>query len=181
MYFAFVYNHYDKYKKLGPKGKKCIFIRYSEQSKGHVIIDEQDSGMVTEFELRDVTFLENKFSKQAEIGQDLSLYETEDQTASAIEPKMDSFPSKNISNDNEPVSIDVEIQSIVNPLDIYGLSGSNSNIDKSSYQSQPRRTSHPYVFYCHFENERKAFIVTPQDKEELRNVNEALTCSAKDK
>lgn len=63
MYFAFVYNHYDKYKKLGPKGKKCIFIRYSEQSKGHVIIDEQDSGMVTEFELRDVTFLENKFSK----------------------------------------------------------------------------------------------------------------------
>lgn len=92
------------------RGKKCIFIRYLEQSKGHVFIDEQDSGTVTEFESRDVTFLDNKFPRQGEIAQDLSFYETENQTASAIELEMNFFPSRSISNDNEPISIDVEIR-----------------------------------------------------------------------
>ena len=31
---AYVHNVSHEYGKLGPKGKKCIFIRYSEPSKG---------------------------------------------------------------------------------------------------------------------------------------------------
>ncbi|KAF7814540.1 zf-CCHC domain-containing protein/rve domain-containing protein/RVT_2 domain-containing protein/gag_pre-integrs domain-containing protein/UBN2_2 domain-containing protein [Senna tora] len=36
---AYIHDNSHKYGKLGPRGKKCIFIRYSEQSKGYVFID----------------------------------------------------------------------------------------------------------------------------------------------
>nr|XP_016512375.1 PREDICTED: uncharacterized protein LOC107829426 [Nicotiana tabacum] len=76
-----VYTHDSshKYGKLGPRGKKSIFIRYSETSKGYVFIDQQDSGSVTEFESRDVTFLEDEFPKKGEVGQNLTLFEIMDQ------------------------------------------------------------------------------------------------------
>ena len=57
-----------EYGQLGPRGKKSIFIRYSEQSKGYVCIGEHESGGVKEFESRDIIFLENDFPKQGEIG-----------------------------------------------------------------------------------------------------------------
>ena len=37
---AYVHNISHKYGKLGPRGKKYIFIRYSEHSKGYAFIDE---------------------------------------------------------------------------------------------------------------------------------------------
>ena len=37
---GYVHNTSHRYGKLGPKGKKCIFIRYSEHSKGYVLIGE---------------------------------------------------------------------------------------------------------------------------------------------
>lgn len=88
--------------------------------------------MVTKFESQDVAFLKNEFSKQGEIGQDLSLYEIEDQIASAIEPKWIFF-LVGVSKNNELVPIDIEIQSIVHPWDIFCPSRSNSNINKSIY------------------------------------------------
>ena len=76
---AYTHETSHKYGKLGPRGKKSIFIRYSEHSKGYVFIGEQESGSITEFESRDVTFLENDFPKKGEIGEDYSLFETLDQ------------------------------------------------------------------------------------------------------
>ena len=37
---AYIHNNTHQYGKLGPRGKKCIFIRYSETSKGFVFIGE---------------------------------------------------------------------------------------------------------------------------------------------
>ena len=89
---AYVHNSSHKYGKLGIRGKKSIFIRYSEQSKGYVFIGEQESGSVIEFESRDVTFLEKDFPKQRQISEDLLLYKTDDQIASASR-KLDPFNS----------------------------------------------------------------------------------------
>ena len=47
---AYVHNSSHKYEKLGPKGKKSIFIRYYEQSKGYVFIGEQEGDKIIEFE-----------------------------------------------------------------------------------------------------------------------------------
>ncbi len=44
-------------------------------------------------ELQVVTFLENNFPKQVELGEGLYLFETQDQDASAIEIQTDIFPS----------------------------------------------------------------------------------------
>ena len=76
---AYVHDSSHKYEKLGPRGKKSIFMRYSDVSKGYVFISQQETGSVTEFQSRDVTFLENEFPKKGEISQDLSLFETIDQ------------------------------------------------------------------------------------------------------
>ena len=75
---AYANDSFHKYGKLGPKGKKSLFIRYSTHFKGHVFIGENESESVTEFESRDVTFLENKFSKRGDVDQDLSLFEMKD-------------------------------------------------------------------------------------------------------
>ena len=61
---AYIHVCLHEYGQLGPRGKKSIFIRYSEQSKGYVFISEHESRGVTEFESRDITFLETDFPKQ---------------------------------------------------------------------------------------------------------------------
>ncbi|XP_019257602.1 PREDICTED: uncharacterized protein LOC109235802 [Nicotiana attenuata] len=76
---AYTHDSSHKYGKLGPRGKKCIFIRYSETLKGYVFIGQQESGSVIEFESRDVPFLEDEFPKKGEVGQDLTLFEIMDQ------------------------------------------------------------------------------------------------------
>ena len=72
---AYVHNFSHKYGKLGHRGRKCIFIRYSEYSKGYVFISEHEDGTVTELESQDVTFLEGDFPCMGEIDRDLHLYE----------------------------------------------------------------------------------------------------------
>ena len=64
---AYVLDSSHKYGKLGPRGKKCIFIRYFDTSKGYIFVGEDLSGSVTEFEARDATFLENEFPSQSEV------------------------------------------------------------------------------------------------------------------
>ena len=54
--------------KLGPRGKKCTFIRYFKHSKGYVFIWENDDGSITEIESWDVDFLEEDFPNKGEIG-----------------------------------------------------------------------------------------------------------------
>ena len=43
-----------------------------------MFIGEHNSGSLTKFESRDVTFLENDFPQQGDINKDLSFYETMD-------------------------------------------------------------------------------------------------------
>ena len=53
-----------EYGKLVPRGKKYIFIRYLEFSKGYLILGEDMIGRVTEIESRDAVFLEKDFLKE---------------------------------------------------------------------------------------------------------------------
>ena len=59
---AYVHNVSHEYGKLGLKGKKCIFIRYSKSSKGYIFFGEDINGSVTKIESRDVVILEEDFS-----------------------------------------------------------------------------------------------------------------------
>lgn len=77
---AFVRDTSHLHGKLGHRGKKCIFIRYSEHSKGYVLIGEHSDGSVTEIESRGVTFLENDFLRRGEIDKEFHLQEMEDPT-----------------------------------------------------------------------------------------------------
>ena len=74
----FFHDTSHKYGKLGLRRKKCIFIRYSEHSKGYVLIGEQPYGSVTEVESRYVDFIENEFPSRGEVDKDLTLYEMMD-------------------------------------------------------------------------------------------------------
>ena len=58
---AYVHDKTHEHGKLGPRGKKCIFIRYLETSKGYVFIGERQDGTISEIESRDATFLETEF------------------------------------------------------------------------------------------------------------------------
>jgi transposase InsO family protein len=90
---GFVHDTFHKYGKLGPRGKKCIFIKYSEHSKGYVLIGEQPDGSVTEMESRDVDFIENEFPSRGEVDKDLTLYEMMDPNEGA--------PSSLVENQEE--------------------------------------------------------------------------------
>ena len=72
---TYIHNTSHEYGKLGPKGKKYIFIRYSKFSKGYVFLGED--GRDIKIESRDVTFLEKDFPKRCEINGDSRLYEME--------------------------------------------------------------------------------------------------------
>ena len=69
-YAAYVHNNSHQYGKLDSRGNKCIFIRYSELFKGFVFVGEEADGRVTEFESRDVVFLEEDYPKRGEIDKD---------------------------------------------------------------------------------------------------------------
>ena len=79
---AFVHDPSSKFGKLGPRGRKCIFIRYPEHSKGYVFIGEQADGSISELESRDVTFLENDFPQRGDITSDLDLFEIDESDTS---------------------------------------------------------------------------------------------------
>ena len=80
---GYVHNTSHRYGKLVPRGKKCIFIRYYEHSKGYVLIGEQLDGSVTELESRDVDFIESEFPNIGEVEKNLTLYEMMDQVRGA--------------------------------------------------------------------------------------------------
>lgn len=76
---GFVQDSFHKYRKLGPREKKCIFIRYIDHFKGYVVIDEQYDGTVYEILLQDVNFIENEFLIRSEVDRILKLQEAVDQ------------------------------------------------------------------------------------------------------
>jgi hypothetical protein len=90
---GFVHDTSSKYGQLGPRGKKCIFIRYSEHSKGYVLIREQPDGRVTKIESQDVDFIKNEYPSMGEVYKDLELYELVDQEGDT--------PSSLVENEEE--------------------------------------------------------------------------------
>ena len=75
---TYVHKNSHQYGKLGPRRKKCIFIKYSELSKGFVFVGEETDGKMTEFESRYVIFLEEDYPSRGEIDKDFQFYEMED-------------------------------------------------------------------------------------------------------
>ena len=75
---AYVHNNFHHYEKLDPKGKKCIFIRYSKLSKWVVFVGEETDRRVAEIESWDVVFLEEDYPTKDEIDKDFQFYEMKD-------------------------------------------------------------------------------------------------------
>ena len=162
---AFVRDISHPHGKLGPRGKKCIFIRYSEHSKGYVLIGEQTDGSVTEIESRDVTFLENEFPKKGEIDKEFHLREI-------IDPS-------NTSPTIQPMEVDA------NSNDLPQLSGRNTLVDDSSLMKsqefEMRRSNRGKIPRRRFEIEGEAFMVALHDDLEPKSVHEALSCPNSEK
>jgi len=58
-------------------------------------------GSVTEFESRNIFFLENEFPSKVEINQNLSFYEIEDQDYSIVQNRLVYLP-KNVRRESDP-------------------------------------------------------------------------------
>ena len=98
--------------KLGPRVQKCIFIRYSDELKGYVMLGEHLDGSVTEIESQDVDFLEGKFPRRGEVKRNLGFYEMNEPEESAqipIEIESDSIPSGSVPL-SESVPLDISSQ-----------------------------------------------------------------------
>ncbi|KAK2991287.1 hypothetical protein RJ640_024552 [Escallonia rubra] len=72
---GYVHSTSHKYGKLGPRAKKNIFLKYSENSKGYVMYGEHPNGGRTEIESRDVDFIESDFPSIGDASKNLDLYE----------------------------------------------------------------------------------------------------------
>ena len=59
----------------GLEERSVSLIRYSEHSKGYVLIGEQPNESITELESRDVDFIESEFANIGEVEKNLTLYE----------------------------------------------------------------------------------------------------------
>ena len=167
---AYILDNFHKFGKLGIRGKKCIFIRYSENSKGYICIGEDSDGRITEIKSRDVIFLENDFPKKGNIDKSSHLYKMEEaQRAYPIEW--------------EPVLNEENSQELLPPSQLSGrdevanaiLIGENNN------DPQLRRSTPPKILKRLFAIENEVYIVTPHDDEEPKTVKEALEYPAKEK
>ena len=150
---AYIHIPFHKYGKLGPRGRKYIFIRYNEHSKGYVFIGEHEDGRVTELESRDATFLEDDFPCMGEIDRDLYLYEM-------MDPGIISTPKQQLMPEPSRSEL-VPITSIMK----------ESILRKSYIQIIP---------WQRFKIEGEVHIVTQYDDVEPKSVQEALTCPTKD-
>ena len=64
---SYVHNPTHKYRKLGPRATKMVFIQYPEHSKRYVMYGEHPNGGMTEVDSRNVEFLEDEFPSIGEI------------------------------------------------------------------------------------------------------------------
>jgi len=142
---TYIHNTSHEYGKLGPKGKKCIFIRYFKHSKGFVFIGEKADGRVTEIESRDVVFLEKVFPKTGEVEKDFQLYEMENldygETSHSVEDLNENF--------NPPRNTRSDILSIP------------SLMEQDHEQSQHRKSIREPIPRRRFEIEGEAFMIAP--------------------
>src|SRR4051812_17741618 len=76
---AYVHFTSHPHGKLGPRAKKCIFMRYPKGSKGYVFLGENDDGTRTELESRNANFLKNECPGIGETRKDIEFFEVEDE------------------------------------------------------------------------------------------------------
>ena len=107
-----------------------------------MFIGEHNSGSLTEFESRDVTFLENDFPQQGDINKDLSFYETMDfgdqdslHSNGSIFGNM--FPTPSV-NDNDLDQNRSNPNGSTQTLNDPGPSGSNLRIIEESILQEPK-------------------------------------------
>ncbi|CAL5374326.1 unnamed protein product [Camellia sinensis] len=157
---AYIHNASHKFGKLGPRGKKCIFIRYSEHSKGYVFVGEHPDGSVTEIESRDVDFLEEDFPSRGEVTREVEFYEMED--------LLEGAPSSLVENEE---IIPQAPRDSGSDLLTHGL-------DPMDEDSQLRRSKRGAIPRRRFEIEGEAFMIAPSDEMEPKNLKEALSSPA---
>ena len=177
---AYILDNFHKFGKLGPRGKKCIFIRYSENSKGYVFIGEDSDGRMTEIESRDVTFLENHFPTWDDVDKDRHLFELDDNDVTGTSQHM--VDTQNVVP--SPILDSGSIPELLYPSQLSGrdnIENDPISISESS-TSQLCRSTRFKTPKMHFPIENEVYIVTPNDDdEEPKTVKEALECPAKEK
>jgi hypothetical protein len=143
---VFVHDTSHQHDKLGPRDKKSIFIQYSEHSKCYVFIGEQSNESVTEFEFRDVIFLENEFSRKGKICQDFSLYDVEEQNDLISANHLVHIPkSPTISHPSGSKSVD--------------------DAEPNLVQSQIRHNNHHRVPKHHISIKNESYMIVMQDED----------------
>ena len=162
---GYVHNTSHRYGKLGPRGKKCIFIRYSEHFKGYMLIGEQPNGSVTELESHDVDFSESEFPNKGEVEKNSTLYEMIDQEVGAlsrlVEAKKEIFETPRDSGSDAQ-------RSGSTPLEV------------DPQQPQQHRSNRGDVPRRRFEIKGEAFMIASQDDDEPRTMQKALPSSISD-
>ncbi|KAL8542414.1 hypothetical protein ACS0TY_003328 [Phlomoides rotata] len=169
---AFVHDCMSQYGKLGPRGKKYIFIRYRDLSKGYVLIGDQGDKRVTEIESRNIIFMEKEFPNKGGIRNADQLYEIEedhtlsDPSGSGLTKSADLGRCLPVE---DHMNLDKGILSI-----------------KDSPPRESRKSSRKHVPKRHYDIEGHSLFVSPEngdislvDEEKPRNVHEALSCPAK--
>ena len=163
---AYVHNVSLEYGKLGPKGNKCIFIRYLESSKGYIFLSEDINGNVIEIESLDVVFLEKDFLGRGEKDRDTHFYEMEDPMVGEGVRIIDST-----------LTVLDNIESLT-PLE---ASGNHNLLDhvpmeKDHDQPQPRHSNHERIPRRHFEIEGECFMID-HDEEEPKTTQHVISSS----
>ncbi|KAK4838535.1 hypothetical protein QYF36_014541 [Acer negundo] len=156
---GYAHNLSSQYGKLGARGKKHIFIRYSEHSKGYTLKCENSDGSVTELESRDVNFLENEFPIKGEVDKDVRFFELDDLNDDV--------------NLNTLVEVDTNLPGTSVP------SGSNAVVQPASGDLQTQKSNRRAITHYRFEIEGETFMVASHEKDEPKNANEALNSPAK--
>ena len=130
-----------------------------------MLIGEQRDGSVTELESRDVGFIESEFPNIGKVEKNLTLYEMMDQEVGALSRLVEDkeeIPEtlRDSGSDSQPSGI--------TPLIL------------DPQQPQPHRSNRGNVPCRHFEIEGEAFMISSQDDDELKTVQEALSSSISD-
>ena len=160
---AYVHNASHEHGKLGPRGKKCIFVRYSEHSKDYVFVGEQADGTISEIESRDADFLEMDFPNRGDVSKEMNFYEMEEDLGT---------PTRTVETDEAIPHAPVDSGS-----DMPSSSSLPSN--EEFHIPQMRRSQRGNVSCRLFEIEGNAFLANAQDDEEPRSYQDALSSTIK--
>ena len=177
---AYIHDTSHKYGKLRPRGTKCIFIRYSENSKGFVFIGKDFHGRITEIESRDVTFLKDQFLVKDDVDKSHHLYEIDEQGNVGTSHQFDDIPTI-VTN---LVLASGSIKELFQPSQLSGrfeIKNEPILIGRSDDDSQLRRSTRSKTPRKHFQIKNEAYIVTPQDDDEPKTIKEALECPTTEK